>query len=107
MNSKTFVMIPDMHRPAVKSPRGQELSAAEHNDTTANVTSPSRPKVYESDSSTDGGGYVTRTDDKYSLASVIEHSADFNGPTEHDLAHSSLEESVMFEETPSENTGTD
>jgi hypothetical protein len=97
-----FVMIPDLHKPSVRSPRSASESASDTN-AAASVSSPTRP-TYDNDSgSTGSGGYVTSTEDKYSLAAVIEHSSDFNGPIEHDLAHSSLEESTLFEESPSEN----
>ncbi len=102
-----FVMIPDMHKPSVKSPRSASESTSDQNNN-APLTSPTRPKSYDSDSnsSNGSGGYVISPDDKYSLASVIEHSADFNGPIEHDFTHSTLEESTIFEESPSENNGT-
>lgn len=105
-----FVMIPDLHKPTMKSPRSSAEASDNHPGQANNnnsVSSPTRP-TYDSDSgsSTGSGGYVTSTEDRYSLAAVIEQSADFNGPIEHDLTHSSLEESTLFEETPSENNGT-
>jgi hypothetical protein len=95
-----FVMIADLHKPSVKSPRSSDTSEPAPNS--------SQVKAQTSSAGTEGtdGGYVEHGDDKYSLASVIERTADIAPPVDDARDLHGLEESMIVEESPSENTGT-